>query len=115
MIDALSLFTPEEITASIEDSGKIRRPGQAHDAQSVLVPIWTLITEALSTPREREITLIIDDIALWEWSAITPTLEVERFLRAVRALCRQVNHPPSVKSLQFFSSSPQHLTLMFVF
>ena len=36
--------------------------------------------------------MIIDDIALWEWSAIAPTLEIENFLRAVRALCRKVNH-----------------------
>jgi len=92
VIDALSLFTPAGITTSIGDSGKIRRPGQPQHAQSVLVPIWTLITEALSTPREREVTMIIDDIALWEWSAIAPTLEIENFLRAVRALCRKVNH-----------------------
>jgi len=33
--------------------------------------------------------LIIDDIAFWEWSAIAPTLEIERFVRAVRASCRK--------------------------
>lgn len=103
VIDALSLFTPAGITISTEDSGKFRRPGQAGNAQSVLEPIWTLITEVLSIPREREVTLIIEDIALWEWSAIAPTPEIERFLRAVRALCRKVNHPSSVT----FSNSSQ--------
>jgi hypothetical protein len=90
VIDALSLFTPAGITSSTEDNGKIRRPGQARDGQPVLTPIWTEITEALSTPREREVSLLIDDIAFWEWSAIAPTLEIERFVRAVRVSCRKV-------------------------
>ncbi len=111
MIDALSLFTPPGVTTSIEENGKIRRPGHAQGGQPVLAPIWTSIAEAFNTPREREIVLVIDDIAFWEWSAVAPILEIEKFVCAVRASCRKV----IPQSLMTFSDSSQvALALIFI-